>query len=122
MTRIGFAALLLLASCGRGEPSAANQAAAVPAKAPAAPAVEGEVSAAERLVRQRLGNPQGLAFSNPRRGASEGVAIVCGDYEQGGQRQRYIVVDRQDVFVESQMQGGEMDRAFGEFCGEGERG
>nr|MDQ4088370.1 hypothetical protein [Pseudomonadota bacterium] len=85
-------------------------------------AVEGDVGAAERLVRQRLGDPQGLAFSNPRRGASEGVSIVCGDYEQGGQRQRYIVVDRQDVFVEPQMQGGEMDRAFREFCGEGERG
>ena len=120
--RFGFAVLVVLAACGRDEPSANKQAAAAPVKAPAAPGVEGEVSASERLVRQRLGNPEGLAFSNPRRGASEGVAIVCGDYEQGGQRQRYIVVDRQDVFVESQMQGGEMDRAFREFCGEGERG
>jgi hypothetical protein len=117
--RLALPLLLLLTACGRHEPAAKGQAAA---NAPAAPAVEGDVGAAERLVRQRLGNPQGLAFSNPRRGASEGVAIVCGDYQQGGQRQRYIVVDRQDVFVESQMQGGEMDRAFHEFCGEGERG
>jgi hypothetical protein len=111
--------LLLISACGRGGP-ANDQAAAAPQKAPAAPAPEGDVGAAERLVRERLGNPQGLAFSNPRRGASEGVGIVCGDYEQGGRRNRYIVVDRQDVFVESAMRAGEMDRAFGEFCG-GER-
>ena len=114
----------LLAACGRDEPEAANnQAAAAPANT-AAPAPEGEsdVSTAERKVRERLGNPQGVAFSNARRGASEGVRIICGDYEQGGQRQRYIVVGGEEVFVEPQMQAGEMDRAFAEFCGDGERG
>ena len=117
----GMTLVVALAGCGRDEPEARKPAAA-PAKAPAAPAVEGDVGAAERLVRQRLGNPQGLVFSNPRRGASEGVAIVCGDYEQAGARHRYIVVDREDVFIEPQMRPGEMDRAFREFCGDGERG
>ena len=113
----------LLAACGREEPAANNQAAAAPANAAAsAPEGEGDVSTAERQVRERLGNPQGVIFSNARRGASEGVRIICGDYEQDGQRQRYIVVGGEDVFVEPQMQAGEMDRAFAEFCGDGERG
>ena len=120
MTRLASGLTLLLAACGQGEAPAANQTAAAPKAAPAA--VEGDVGAAERLVRERLGDAQGLAFSNPRRGASEGVAIVCGEYRQGGQSHRYVVVDRQDVFLEPQMQPGEMDRAFREFCGEGERG
>jgi hypothetical protein len=112
-------ACLLLAACGRGGEAASNQvAAAPPAKAPQA---EGDVGKAERLVRERLGNPEGLAFTNPRRGISEGVTIICGDYEQGGNRQRYIVVGGEEVFVEPGMQAGEMDRAFTEFCGDGER-
>ena len=117
--------LFLLAACGRDEPEAANNPAEAPANAAAtAPAPEGQsdVSTAERKVRERLGNPQGVTFSNPRRGASEGVRIICGDYEQGGQSQRYIVVGGEDVFVEPQMRPGEMDRAFAEFCGDGERG
>ena len=73
-------------------------------------------------MRERIGNGDDVTFSNARRGASEGVPIVCGDYRQSGQTHRYIVVDRQDVFVEPQMRAGEMDRAFAEFCGDGERG
>lgn len=114
--------LLLLAACGRDEPAANNQSVAAPRAPVPPPRPEGAVGAAERLVRERLGNPRGLTFSNPRRGAGEGVAIVCGDYEQGGARHRYIVVGGQDVFVEPRMRPGEMDRAFAEFCGDGERG
>ena len=124
MPRRGMTLLLLsslsLAACQRGEPPANNQAAAAP-KAPAPP-VEGDVGRAERLVRERLGNPAGVTFSNPRRGASEGVPIVCGDYEQNGASHRYIVVGGEDVFVEPRMRPGEMDRAVREFCGDGERG
>jgi hypothetical protein len=117
-----LAILALLASCGGEEPANKQVPAAPPPKATAAPAAEGAVGTAERLVRQRLGNPQGVTFSNPRRGASEGVPIVCGDYEQGRARHRYIVVGGEDVFVEPGMGPGEMDRAFLEFCGDGERG
>ena len=118
MARIGVGgALVLLAACGRGGEGANNQAAAAPPKAPQ----EGDVGTAERLVRAQLGNPQGLSFSNPRRGISEGVTIICGDYQQGGTRQRYVVVGGEEVFVEPRMGPGEMDRAFNEFCGDGER-
>ena len=120
MTRAALIPLLVLAACGREQAVVDNQAAVTP-KAPAPPP-EGDVGKAERLVRERLGNPDGMAFSNPRRGASEGVAIVCGDYEQGGARHRYIVVGGDAVFVEPRMRPGEMDRAFREFCGDGERG
>jgi hypothetical protein len=47
------------------------------------------------------------------------VPIVCGAYEQGGVRQRYIVVDRDRAFIEPQMRAGEMNRAIAEFCREG---
>jgi hypothetical protein len=109
----------LLGACDRREESAADNSTTANAAA-VAPQPEGPVSRAERLVRAQLGNPQGLAFSNPRRGASEGVPIICGDYQQGGQRHRYIVVAGEEVFVEPSMPPGEMDRAFPEFCGEGE--
>ena len=112
--RLAFLSLLLLAACGDGEAPAEDKAEAAPK---AAAPFEGDVGTAERLVRERLGNPQGLAFANPHRTASEGVSIICGDYAQGGARHRYIVVGGQDVFVEPQMQPGEMDRAFAEFCG-----
>jgi hypothetical protein len=113
----GLVAVLLLAACDRAEAPANNQAAAPQAPAPAS---EGDVAAAERLVRERLGNPQGLVFANPLRTASEGVTIICGDYAQGAERQRYIVVGGEDVFIEPQMSAGEMDRAYGEFCAEGQ--
>ena len=125
---IGRAAMTLLlaptmlAACDRGEP-AVNAQAAAPANAAApAAAPQGDVSTAERAVRERLGNARAITFANPRRGASEGVRIVCGEYLQGDARHRYIVVAGEDVFIEPQMQPGEMDRAFAEFCGDGARG
>ena len=114
----GMTLLLALSACGRDGEGANNQAAAAPAKASQ---TEGDVGTAERLVRAQLGNPEGVTFSNPRRSISEGVTIICGDYEQSGSRQRYIVVGGEEVFVESGMEAGEMDRAFTEFCGDGER-
>ena len=47
------------------------------------------------------------------------MPIVCGDTSRGGRRQRYIVVNREDAFVEPQMRPGQMDRAVAEFCGQG---
>ena len=116
-----LAPLLLLAACQRGQPPANNQVEAPP-PAPEAAAPKGDVSGAERLVRERLGNPRGVTFANPRRTAGGGVPIVCGEFEQDGRRQRYIVVNGAEAFVEPQMRPGEMERAMREFCGVGERG
>jgi hypothetical protein len=107
----------LLTACQQAETPANNQAAAAPAPQKAAP--ESDVSAAQRLVRARVAGGGDVHFLGVRRSASEGVPIVCGEYEQGGRRQRYIVVDRDDTFVEPQMQPGQMDRAVAEFCREG---
>ena len=115
VVRIALAPLLLLAACQRAE-APANQAEAAPARQPAA---EGDVGAAERLVRQRLGAGAEVRFAGAVRGASDGVRIVCGRYEQAGASHRYIVVGDQEAFVESQMAPGEMDRAVAEFCREG---
>jgi hypothetical protein len=102
---------LMLAACQDGA-APSNNAMAAPKALP-----EGDVSAAERLVRQKLGNPADIVFSSPRRSASDGVRIVCGRYAQGGgPSQRYIVVDSRDAFVEPQMVPREMDRADAEFC------
>ena len=110
-------AVLFLAACHRGEAPANNVAAATPAPK-ALP--EGDVSAAERLVRAKLGNPQNLAFTAPRRSVSEGVRIICGRFTQGGgASQRYIVVNSRDAFVEPQMRPGTMDQASSEFCQNG---
>ena len=114
----GMTLCLLLAACDRAEAPANNQAAA-PANSAQAP-VEGDVAVAERLVRERLGNPQGLVFGNPLRTASEGVTIICGDYARGAERQRFIVVGGEDAFLEPELQPGEMDRYFTEFCAEGQ--
>ena len=114
--RLALAPLLLLAACQRAE-QPANQAEAAP---PPQPTAAGDISAAEELVRRRLGGSAEIRFSGARRSASEGVAIVCGFYEQGGARRRYIVVGDEDAFVESQMVPGEMERAVREFCREGE--
>ena len=120
MSRLALAIpLLLVAACNGADASANEQAAAGGNSAAPAAAPQGDVSAAEAKVRERLGNPQGLTFANARRGASEGVPIICGDYAQSGQRHRYIVVDGEEVFVEPQMEPGEMDRAFAEFCADG---
>ena len=121
--RLAFAAaLLLLAGCGRAPAPANNQAEAAPPPAPEAAQPTGDVSGAERLVRARLGNPANITFANPRRTAGGGVPIVCGEFEQDGRRQRYIVVNGAEAFVEPQMRPGEMERAMREFCGVGERG
>ena len=110
-----LAAPFLLAACQQAEPPA-NKAAPAPKTAGG-----GDVSAAERLVRARIGLGGEVHFLDARRSASEGVPIVCGSYELGGQRRRYIVVGGEEAFVEPQMRAGEMDRAVAEFCGEGSR-
>jgi len=107
-----LAAPLLLAACQQAE-APANQA----APAPRAPS-NGDVAAAERVVRARLGTTGETHFFGARRSASEGVPIVCGLYRQGGVRHRYIVVGGEEAFIEPQMREGEMDRAVAEFCGE----
>ena len=122
MTRLLFAPLLLLAAC-QNRPAPANNAAASQAKAVTPPADDRAV--AERIVRRQLRNPAGLTFSNPRvhvTAAPGRVPIVCGDIERNGRRERYIVVDGEAAYIESQMRAGEMDRAFREQCGDGERG
>jgi hypothetical protein len=111
-----LAAPLLLTACQQAEAPANNQAAAAPVPQKAAP--ESDVSAAQRLVRARVGGGD-VRFLAVSRGASDQVPIVCGQYEQGGRRQRYIVVNREEAFVEPQMRPGEMDRAVAEFCGQG---
>lgn len=114
VVRLAFAPLLL-AACQQAEPApAGNQA----APAPRADS-NGDVAAAERIVRARIGTTGEIHFFGARRSASEGVPIVCGLYQQGGVRQRYIVVGGEEAFVEPQMQAGEMDRAVAEFCREG---
>ena len=78
------------------------------------------LGAAQRLVRARLGAGGGeVHFLAVRRSASEGVPIVCGEYEQGGRRQRYIVVNAENAWVEPQMRPGQMDQAVAEYCREG---
>lgn len=114
MIRLVPAILLLLGACQQ-EQAPANQAAPTPKQA-AAP--EGDVGAAERLVRQRIGGGGEFRFSGATRSAADGVPIVCGAYEQGGARHRYIVVGRDEAFIEPQMRAGEMERAMAEFCRE----
>jgi hypothetical protein len=115
--RTALAALLLLAGCRQAE-APVNKAAV----APPAPAVLGDVGKAQRLVRQRLGAAAEIRFTEVERRASDGVPVICGAYEQGGARQRYIVVGGEEAFVEPQMRNGEMERAFGLYCTDGERG
>ena len=113
--RLGALILLILAGCQQAE-APSNQTAAAPIELP-----KGDVSEAEAIVRQRLGNPRDLTFAEAERSASQGVPIICGAFQQAGARQRYIVVGGSEVFIEPQMEAGEMDRAFTEFCGEGGR-
>ena len=110
-----------LSGC-QSNPAANNQAEAAPETNRVA-APETDVAAAERLVRQRAGGNGGeIRFGRPQTGAREGVTVVCGSYNQGGREQRYIVVNREDVFIEPEMAPGQMPRAVAEFCGDGERG
>jgi hypothetical protein len=104
-----------LVACQQAE-APANQAAATPPQKAAPPS---DVSAAEGLVGARIGAGGAVHFLGARRSASEGVPIVCGLYEQGGRRQRYVVVNGEEAFVEPHMRPGEMDRAVAEFCGQG---
>jgi hypothetical protein len=108
--------LLLLSACQQAGTAANTQAALAPAPQKKA-APEGDVGTAERLVRARIGGE--VHFLAVRRSASQGVPILCGFYEQSGHRQRYIVVNGDDTFVEPGMRPGEMDRAVAEFCGQG---
>ncbi len=112
---------ILLAGCQREAAPAENNQAAAPAAAPKAAQPESEVARAERLVRDQVGAGAALTFTPPQRTLSDGVPILCGEYAQGDERQRYIVVNNERAFVEPRMRAGEMDRAFVEFCG-GERG
>src|SRR4051812_44339844 len=79
-----------LAACQQAAVPANNQSAAAPMPQKAAP--ESDVSAAQRLVRARLGGAE-VHFLAATRSASEGVSIICGSYEQGGRTQRYVVVN-----------------------------
>ncbi|HVQ09634.1 MAG TPA: hypothetical protein VMS43_14480 [Allosphingosinicella sp.] len=120
MIRLALAPLALLGAC-QNQPAPANNTAAPRVRAPA-PAPADDRAIGEQAVRRRLGNPQGLAFSNTRVLVTDRVPIVCGDIERGGRRERYIVVAGEAVFIESRMRAGEMDRAVREQCGDGERG
>lgn len=120
--RSSLAALLLLAACQRSEPPANQSAPEPPPAAEPAPAAGANSSSAEQLVRRRLGADGGaIRFADARRSSHDGVPVVCGAYEQNGARHRYIVAG-EEAFIEPQMRAGEMDRAFREFCGDGERG
>ena len=119
MTRLALAPLALLGAC-QNQPAPASNVAAPQSKAVPPPVDDRAV--AERVVRRQLGNPPRLAFSNARVLVTDRVPIVCGDVERDGRRERYIVVDGEAAWIESQMRAGEMDRAVREHCGDGERG
>jgi hypothetical protein len=104
----------LLAACQQAATSNNHVAAAPPQKA----APEGDIAAAQRQVRARLNGAE-VHFLAANRSASEGVPIVCGSYEQSGRRQRYVVVNGEDAWVEPQMRPGQMDLAVAEYCGQG---
>ena len=105
----------LLAGCG-GAAAPEDKAARVEAPAPARAGPEAE---AERLVRQRLG-PVELRFEEARAYRRDGIAIVCGSYSQPGRpHQRFVAVGDIDVWLEHEMEPGQMDRAFAEYCRDG---
>ena len=110
-----------LAAC-QSNPAAKNQAEASPETNNSAASQETDTQAAERLVRTQIGARGEVRFGPPQTGTRENVSVVCGKYNQAGREHRYIVVDREDVFVEPEMRAGEMERAVREFCGDGERG
>ena len=114
------AAAVALTAC-QSNPAANNQAEAAP-EANQAAAPESEVAAAQRLVRTRVGSNGEVSFGQPQSGSREGVSVVCGTYSQSGREHRYIVVNRDDVFLEPEMAPGQMPQAIAEFCGDGERG
>ena len=109
-------AMPMLAACQSGQP-ANNQAAVAPP--PASPA--NPVAIAERLVRERVGARGEIRFVEGGIRQHQGVIVVCGAYEQAAGRQRYIVVNGEDVFIEPEMAAGQMALAVNEFCAEGGR-
>jgi hypothetical protein len=114
-------AAVALTACQSDSP-ANNQAEAAPETNQAA-APETDVAAAQRLVRSRAAGGNGeITFGQPQSGSREGVSVVCGTYSQSGRQHRYIVVNRDDVFLEPEMAPGQMPQAVAEFCGDGERG
>jgi hypothetical protein len=110
-----------LAAC-QSNPATNNQANASPEANNSATVQESDVDAAQRLVRAQVAERGAVSFAQPQTGTREGVSVVCGKYSQSGREHRYIVVNREDVFVEPEMRPGEMPRAVAEFCGDGERG
>jgi hypothetical protein len=115
-------AVATLAAC-QSSPAANNQADASPETNNSATAQESDVDAAQRLVRAQVAERGAVSFAAPpQTGTRQGVTVVCGKYSQSGREHRYIVVNREDVFVEPEMRPGEMPRAVAEFCGDGERG
>jgi hypothetical protein len=110
-----------LAAC-QSNPAANNQAEANVVTNNSAATEESDVDAAQRLVRTQVAERGAVRFGQPQTGRRENVSVVCGSYNQSGRDHRYIVVNREDVFVEPEMQAGEMERAVREFCGDGERG
>ena len=109
-------AMPMLAACQSDQPANNQVTAAPPPVSPANP-----VAIAERLVRERVaarGTPRFVESAIRRH---QGVIVVCGAYEQAGSRQRYIVVNGEDVFVEPEMAAGQMALAVNEFCAEGGR-
>ncbi len=106
-------AAALIGGCQSGTAPANEAASAVPAT----PAALNPAEIAQRLVVQRLGGQQQLAFSDVQLFNSAGATIVCGRVTPAGAApQRYIAVGEEDVFVESQMEAGHMDQAAAEFC------
>jgi hypothetical protein len=113
----------LLAACqNQQEPASANNSAAAAPQAKAAAPRADPRAVAEQVVRRQLRNPPGLIFSNARVVDPGRVPIVCGDVERNGRRERYIVVDGEAAWIESQTRPGTMDEAVREHCGDGERG
>jgi hypothetical protein len=114
---VGLGSVFALVACQSGAP-ANNQTAEVPTNA-AAPS--DPLATAERLVRAQIGSRGEVRFVEARVRDHQGVPVVCGVYEQGGQRQRYIVVNGEQVWVEPDMGPGQMPIAVNEFCAEGGR-
>ncbi len=109
--------LLVIVACGEAEAPVEENVAPMDVSSNA---IEGEVTLAERLVREALGNPEPLSFADPIRSRSDNVTIICGQYTRGEEpARRYIVVDNQDVFVEATMPQADMDASFAEFCTQG---
>lgn len=114
-----LAVLFLLPAACQNQPQAAANV-QPPAKAVEAPP-RNDLQVAEDAVRRQLGNVQNASFANATAYRDDRIAIVCGELNRGGRRERYIVVDGRGAWLESEMRPGEMDRAANEFCRAGAR-